>query len=146
MFFLKELPSQQMVSAYADKIQELDSQSIVDALSMMRQASVLVRKLETHFSVYRLSQLRFLILMVIDREIDQDSLTAVEIIDRLDVSKPVMTRALKRLMQDGLIESSYDKNDGRAKQISLTKQGSDLLKSMLPGYFETISIYMSEIA
>ena len=145
MFFLKELPSQEMVRGYVDQINGVDSESVANALLMMRQASVLVRKLETYFSAHQLSQLRFLVLMVIDREIEQQSLTAVEIIKRLDVSKPVMTRTLQRLMKDDLITSSLDKDDGRAKRISLTQKGRDLLTEMLPGYFYKISEYMSTI-
>ncbi len=145
MFFLKELPSQEMVCGYVDQIEGVEPSSVTNALLMMRQASVLVRRLETYFSTYQLSQLRFLVLMVIDREIERRSLSAVDIIERLDVSKPVMTRALQRLIKDGLVVSSLDKDDGRAKQISLTQDGRDLLAEMLPGYFHEISEYMSQL-
>ena len=145
MFFLKELPSLEMVRSYVDQTDEVDPNSVTDALLMMRQASVLVRRLETYFSTYQLSQLRFLVLMVIDREIERHSLSAVDIIERLDVSKPVMTRALQRLIKDDLVVSSLDKDDGRAKQISLTQDGRDLLAEMLPGYFHEISEYMSKL-
>jgi len=145
MFFLKELPSQAMVRGYVDDIEGVAPESVSDALLMMRQASVLVRRLEHYFANYQLSQLRFLVLMVIDREAARDSLTAVEITERLDVSKPVMTRTLQRLMKDDLIVSTLDEHDARAKQICLTTRGKEKLAAMLPGYFHEISSYMGTL-
>lgn len=134
-----------MVDGYAEHMPGIDPVVISDALLMMRQASVLVRRLETYFAAHQLSQLRFLIMMVIDREVDRRSLTAVEIADRLDVSKPVLTRAIGRLNDDGLIESTADTADGRAKQIELSPKGRRRLKSILPDYFRKLALYMQEI-
>ncbi len=134
-----------MVDGYARQMAGIDPVVIADALLMMRQASVLVRRLETYFATQQLSQLRFLILMVIDREVDTRSLTAVEIAGRLDVSKPVLARAIGKLADDGLIELTADPVDGRAKQIRLSRAGKRRLKSILPNYFRELALYMQEI-
>ncbi len=42
---------------------------------------------------------------------------------RLDVSRPVLTRTLKRLIEDGLLISSNDETDKRAKNIALIPKG-----------------------
>ena len=83
--------------------------------------------------------------MVIDREVDTRSLTAVEIADRLDVSKPVLARAIGKLADDGLIELTADLVDGRARQIRLARAGKRRLKSILPNYFRELALYMQEI-
>ena len=46
MFFLKELPSRQMVDGYADQFADVDVDRVLDALRLMRRASLLIRELE----------------------------------------------------------------------------------------------------
>ncbi|MFS4582628.1 MarR family winged helix-turn-helix transcriptional regulator [Phaeobacter sp. C3_T13_0] len=138
MFFLKELPSQKMVAGYADA-HGGDPDHITDTLVMMRQASLLIRRLETYFASHKLSQLRFLVLIVIDRELDRQSLKPNEIAQRIDVSKPVLTRTLQSLQTDGLVQISSSKSDGRSKEIALTPAGYNRLQQLLPGYFKILA-------
>lgn len=139
MFFLRDLPSRLMVEGYAARHDDLDVDAIQDALVLMRRASLLVRRLEAYFAEHDLSQLRFLVLIVIDREPERDSLSVTEIAERLDVSKPVMTRTLARLVGDGLITIETDLDDARAKVVRLTEAGRTTLSDVLPGYFTLLS-------
>lgn len=142
MFFLKELPTKAMLDKYTSDLSSNKKDSISEALGIMRQASLLVRNIETYFSSHDLSQLRFLILIVIDREPDRADLYAHEIASRLDVSRPVLTRTLKRLIDDGLLTSNNDEMDKRAKRIALTEKGKSCLYDVLPGYFNEINKLM----
>ncbi|MEI6893284.1 MAG: MarR family transcriptional regulator [Colwellia sp.] len=142
MFFLKELPTKAMLDKYTSTLSSHEKNSITEALSIMRKASLLVRSIETYFCANDLSQLRFLILIVIDREPNRTSLYAHEIASRLDVSRPVLTRTLKRLIEDGLLTSSHDETDKRAKKIALTEKGITCLSKVLPGYFYEINKLM----
>ncbi|WP_027258336.1 MarR family winged helix-turn-helix transcriptional regulator [Leisingera aquimarina] len=143
MFFLKDLPSQQMVGTYAQAY-GADPDHITSALLMMRRASLLIRSLDAFFAVHGLSQLRFLVLIVIDREPERASLTPNEIAQRIDVSKPVMTRTLQSLQKDGLITLSASPSDGRSKEAALTADGLQRLQDTLPGYFKLLSGEMTQ--
>lgn len=143
MFFLKELPSQQMVASYAEAY-GADPAHVTGALIMMRRASLLIRRLDSYFATHGLSQLRFLVLIVIDREPDRQSLTPVEIAQRIDVSKPVMTRTLQSLQKDGLISIAASPTDGRSKEAALTPEGRQRLQDALPGYFRILSDEMAK--
>lgn len=145
MFFLKELPTQAMVEQYTQKETELNATTILDALTIMRRASLLVREIESYFTKFELSQLKFLIMIVIDREPSTSSLSPNEIAARLDVSKPVLTRALKTLVESELLSSTEDDIDKRVKRISLTKAGHELLQQLLPGYFLLITEMMERV-
>ena len=112
MFFLKELPTRRMIDAYTARHEGVESAVVSDALAMMRRASLLIRELDRYFAEHDLSQIRFLVLIVIDREEDRDSLSPLEISRRIDVSKPVTTRTLKGMVEDGLIEMRDDESDG----------------------------------
>ena len=144
MFFLKDLPSQQMIEGYAERFHINNVNSISKALLLMRQASLLVRHLDAYFASHNFSQLRFLILIVIDREPDRTSLYVNEIAERLDVSRPVMTRTLQQLVNNDLLSATQDNQDGRARKISLTKKGKKRLLGIIPGYFAVIDGFMKE--
>ncbi len=135
MFFLKDLPSRRMVEGYAARFDDVDPDNVLAALAHMRSASLLIRSLEVYFAEHDLSQLRFLTLILIDREPERTNLTVGEIADRLDVSRPVVTRTLKSLQQSALIAIASDERDGRSKRVSLTRTGIAKLQALLPGYF-----------
>ncbi|MCQ8186133.1 MarR family winged helix-turn-helix transcriptional regulator [Parvularcula maris] len=139
MFFLKELPTRLMIEGYAAKHASLDADAVEDALGLMRRASLMVRRLEAYFAEHGLSQLRFLVLIVIDREPHRDGLSVGEITDRLDVSKPVMTRTVAHLVESGLIAVEADPNDARGKVVRLTPAGRAKLAEVLPEYFVLLS-------
>jgi DNA-binding MarR family transcriptional regulator len=143
MFFLKELPTRQMLEGYHTRFPKMNVSALEEALIMMRRASLLVRRLERYFDVHGLSLLRFLILIVIDREPERDGLSIGEITERVDVSKPVMTRTLKSLEQDGLISITSQGEDKRVKCVCLTPKGAAMLNDVLPGYFSLIDEFMT---
>lgn len=135
MFFLKELPSRQMVDGYADQFADVDVDRVLDALRLMRRASLLIRELEAYFARHDLSQLRFLMMILIGREPERNCLAASEIAERLDVSRPVVTRTLQGLERAGLIAISENSEDARSRNVTLTLSGKAKLDEVLPGYF-----------
>lgn len=144
MFFLRELPSRQMIDGYVSRTNAGSSDDVAQALSLMRQASQLVRLLDAYFHQHGLSQLKFLILVVIDREPERQSLRQSEINERLDVSKPVLHRTVASMLKSGLILRNDDPDDARAHRISLSELGTKTLMDILPGYFEEITDFMEK--
>lgn len=124
-----------MVDGYGDRFGDVDADKVLDALTMMRNASRLIRELEAYFVQHDLSQLRFLALIVIDRETDRDSLAVSDIADRLDVSRPVVTRTLQSLEKAGLVQISDHESDARSRNVVLSHCGKITLERVLPGYF-----------
>ncbi|MGH1406067.1 MAG: MarR family winged helix-turn-helix transcriptional regulator [Rhodomicrobiaceae bacterium] len=111
---------------------------------MMREASQLIRLVDAYFSSHNLSQLKFLILVVIDREPDIESLRQSEINRRLDVSKPVLNRSVSSLLETGLLKRIEDKEDSRAYKLGLTEKGKKTLDKIMPEYFKIISEFMRQ--
>lgn len=124
-----------MIARYGEAVDGVDVETVDDALTMLRRASRLVRALDRFFAARGFSQLRFLILIVIDREPEADGLSPSAIADRLDVSRPVLTRTLQALERDGLIALAVDDQDNRAKRVRLTPDGAARLHALLPDYF-----------
>ncbi len=144
MFFLRELPTRMMINGYVSTTGVGNVDTVAEALSMLRDASQLSRLLDRYFSNHHLSQLKFHILIVIDREPDSDGLRQSEINMRLDISKPVLHRTVAALLEEGLLVRSDDPEDSRAHLLALTDAGKAVLVAVLPGYFEIITDFMSE--
>lgn len=140
MFFLKELPDEATLARYAERYPTMQPRVIAEALSMLRSASVLLRELEGYFAGHGLSQTRFLVLIVIDRE--AQSLTLSEVGQRLDVSKPVISRTMAALVREGLVTTRVDEVDRRSQRLQLTDAGRSVLERLLPGYYALIQQHM----
>lgn len=138
MFFLKDLPTREMITGYAQTHAVVDVQKTNDALQMLRQASLLIRRLERYFASHGLSQTQFLVLMILHRDKTKTSHLAVEISAKMDVSKPVLSTALKTMQTRGLIAYSGKTKDARAKPLQISDSGRDLLLKLLPEYFEIL--------
>ncbi len=138
MFFLKDLPTREMVNRYARRY-SAPAEEVLSALTLMREASLRLRRLEAYFAEHGFSQLRFLILIVIDREPERNGLSLSELVERLDVSKPVLTRTVKGLHEEGLIAVCDTEADRRRKILTLTSNGGERLAALLPGYFRILT-------
>lgn len=144
MFFLKELPTREVLRRYQAEFSNLDVDEVDRALRMLRRASLLLRSLEAYFATHGSSQARFLVLIVLDREEDETGLRISDVADRIDVARPVMTRTLQSLASEGLVALHDDPTDARSRRVVLTAKGRRLLRRMLPGYYETITSFMKE--
>lgn len=127
-----------MIEGYADTY-DVAAETIASGLAIMRRASLMIRRLDKYFDEHDLSQIRFLVLIVIDREPARDSLTVGEITDRLDVAGPVVARTLRTLLDKGLVTERKDVDDARIKHIGLTAAGKQTLHALLPGYMAIIA-------
>jgi DNA-binding MarR family transcriptional regulator len=149
MFFLKELPTRDTLERYHERFPAMQPQVIEEALHLMKKGSLLIRRLDEYFAKQGLSQLRYLIMVVIDRQPDRQpdhkEMTVTELAANLDVSKPVMTRTLKGLVEDGYIDIAVHDRDRRVKLVRLTDAGRDKLAAILPGYYETIQEAMKQL-
>ncbi|RQS59858.1 MarR family transcriptional regulator [Burkholderia sp. Bp8963] len=143
MFFLKELPSRELLESYHARFPAMNVDNVHAALHMLRRASLLMRELDNYFAENELSTLRYLILVVLDREKRPEGMKASELADRVDVSRPVMTRTLQSLVDDGMLAYTPCEEDARAKLVSLTRVGRSRLNRVLPGYYRLIDQFMS---
>ena len=144
MFFLTDLPTKEMIRRYCNQYQTASPDCIEQALSMMKRASQLMRELDRFFAQHDISQLKFLVLVVIDREPGRKKLFAHEIVKKLDISKPVLSRAVNSLFDKGLILVEKNEKDRRASEISLTVEGKAYLNAVFPDYFQLIHDFMGE--
>ncbi|MGH1351009.1 MAG: MarR family winged helix-turn-helix transcriptional regulator [Methyloligellaceae bacterium] len=142
MFFLKDLPTREMLNAYGDVYPDMKPDAVEKALILLRHASLLMRDLEKYFAKHSLSQTRFIILILLDRQPDQDGLTAIDLVSKMDISKTVISKTVHSLEKEGLIKISEHKHDARSKWLRLTVSGKKVLSDVLPGYYKIINDFM----
>ena len=103
---------------------------------MLRKASLLLRDLDDFFREHDLSLTRFLILVILDGA--DEGLQHSQIVDRIDVSSPVISRSLGALVSDGLVEVITDAENKRHKLNRLSDEGRARLQALMPGYYEIL--------
>jgi len=64
------------------------------------------------------------------------SLTANEIVERSSMDKVTVSRAIKRLNDQGLVKARENKVDARSKLLKLTKKGARLYQHLVPQVLE----------
>ena len=135
MFFLKSLPTDAMIGRFATQYAPGRAAQIGSTLQLLRDASQLIRQLDSFFARHDLSQLKFLILMVIDREPGRKALRFSDIAARIDVSRPVLSRTVNAMLDAGLLHEAPDEKDARVRHLSITPAGQSAFDALLPEYF-----------
>jgi len=112
---------------------KLDDLTFSSLLSVLQGGMWLLNDIESFLRNYDLSHGRFSILLAIMESSDESNLSK-NIAHRLGKSKVTISKMIKKLEEDLLIECINDPLDGRAKKINLSKKGDDLLSVLIPIY------------
>lgn len=136
--FLRDLPTPEMVERTTRGLPGIAPAAVIIRLQELRRASLRLRRIEAFLADHGLSQTQFLVIMVIVREPGRRALPAGEIATRLDVSRPVLSKALATMERHGLIARTAHETDGRRTDISATPAGRARFDALLPGYFAAL--------
>lgn len=144
MFFLQDLPDDDILQAFAHRYQEMDASAVNVCLQLLRIGSDLLAGFETMLSKHSLSQGRFLTLIVLSRS-RNDALNPSLLAEKLGVTRATMTGLLDGLEREGLIERVFAQDDRRKIAIRLTEMGLSRLETMLPDYYRRIAGLMAQL-
>ncbi|WP_022667857.1 MarR family winged helix-turn-helix transcriptional regulator [Desulfospira joergensenii] len=137
MFYLLDQPTQKEFQDLAQRYREMDPSSVKATVTLLRVGSDLLTGFETLLRRYGLSQGRFLILIVMNRE--PDKLTRPSILaEQIGVTRATMTGLIEGLARDGLVQRIPHGNDRRKMNLKLTPGGKDVLETLLPDYWSRI--------
>jgi DNA-binding MarR family transcriptional regulator len=98
-------------------------------LLLQQSARALARRFDEVFRPLGLTNGQFSLLMSLNRPTRP---TMGEVAALLAMDRTTLTAALKPLERDGLIKTAQDKKDGRARRLSLTTVGQELLAQAYP--------------
>ena len=122
----------------------MDPLSVKATVTLLRTGSDLLTGFEKMLGKYGLSQGRFLVLIVMNRQPDKETTPSV-LADKIGVTRATMTGLLDGLEKDGLIKRFAHEKDRRKQSLKLTKKGKAVLEKLLPDYWSRLDNLMSGI-
>ncbi|MEO9819259.1 MAG: MarR family transcriptional regulator [Paracoccaceae bacterium] len=96
---------------------------------LSRVARTMQEGLDAQLEAYGLSRLTWCVLSGVGLEGQQ---SPSDLADHIGVTRPVISRALKTMVDAGLIARTLSDQDGRAREIAVTPAGADLLDACRP--------------
>ena len=145
MLQLKDLPDAKTLIKFAERYQEVDSDSVLHFLSILRIGTELSEALDRFLAKHGLLQGRWWVLILLMRE---DNLTSIpsELAKKAGVSRATMSGLINGLLRDGLVICQDDNKDRRSYSIKLTAQGQAKLDEVMPDYYMRVKEMMGIIS
>ncbi len=142
MFFLLDQPSQNEFEALSSRYDKMEISSTRALVKLLRTGSDLLAGFEKLLGTYGLSQGRFLILVVMNRNPEKE-ITPSLLAEKIGVTRATMTGLIKSLEKDRLIGRNMIESDRRRQCLKLTPGGIRVLEAILPDYYGRISRLMA---
>ena len=142
MFLLRDIPTSSTFEQFSERYPQPDPAATEAFLRFMRIGSDYLDFLDQFLRGHGLLHGRWITLILLMREPDRSAPPSV-LAEKQGVSRPTMTGLLEGLERDGLISRANDPHDGRQSLIRLTRQGTEKLDAVMPGYYAAVSRLMS---
>jgi len=144
MLQLRDLPSPEILSKFAERYPDADVTAISGFLYLMRVATDLSLALDTCLSKHDLLQGRWWVLILLMREESVTSTPSI-LAEKLGVTRATMTGLLDGLEQNGLVTRVFAKEDRRSVNIRLTSAGQAKLDVVMPDYYRRLKQCMQAL-
>lgn len=142
MLQLKDLPTTDVLTKFAERYPDADVTAIASVLQLLRVATDLSIALDTCLSKHGLLQGRWWVLILLMREEEKTSTPSI-LADKAGVTRATMTGLIDGLEQAGLVARVFTKDDRRSVLISLTVLGQLKLDEVMPDYYRRLRQCMS---
>ena len=140
----KEPPSDRVLHELSQHYSHVDPSAVQGVVFLLRVAAELHGASTQHFARYRLSQGRFVVLIMLHTT-PGGEMCCSDIADSVGVSRATMTGLLDGLESDGLIRRVDHPEDRRRITITLTANGRRLLDEILPDHMRRIASVMANL-
>ncbi len=137
MFYLLDQPTEEEFQNLAHRYKGMKPSSVKAAVTLLKTGSDVLTGFEKMLKNYGLSQGRFLVLIVMNRQ--PDKLTTPSILaEKIGVTRATMTGLIEGLVKDDFIKRYSHSNDRRKQNLKLTDKGVTILENLLPDYWSRI--------
>ncbi|MBT3352356.1 MAG: MarR family transcriptional regulator [Nitrospinaceae bacterium] len=147
MFYMRELPTRDLLDAVGQVFPELDPTAVEACYFLLRTGTDVLTAFDENLSRYNISQSRFIVLLLLKRlelrEVPDGDISPSKLAELAGVSRGTMTGLLSGLERDGLIERKLYSGDRRRFSILMTEKGKKTLDNIFPEYYNRIAGLMS---
>lgn len=145
MFYLRDLPKYEALRQRAARYPEIDPRAFEAFLVLMRVGSDLLDGLEAYLASKGMSQGKFTILMLLNRDPDA-GVSPSDLADRSGVTRATITGLLDGLSREKLVSREDDTGDRRKAVVRLTARGRKTLDGILPEYYRHVAELMGGLS
>jgi DNA-binding MarR family transcriptional regulator len=140
----KEPPSDRVLHDLSQHYPDVDPSAVQAWVTLLRVAFELHGVSNQHFARYRLSEGRFVVLIMLHTA-EGGEMCCSDIAESTGVSRATVTGLLDGLERDGLIRRVDYPEDRRRITIILTANGRHLLDELLPDHLRRIANVMAKL-
>jgi DNA-binding MarR family transcriptional regulator len=144
MLYLRDLPKYESIRQQAQRYPQIDPRAVESFLVLLRVASDVLNGFEAFLANYGMSQGKFTVLMVLNRD-PGTGLSPSELADRCGVTRATMTGLLDGLEREKLIHREGNASDRRKAVVRLATKARKLLDGILPGYYSQVAQLMGDL-
>lgn len=145
LLLLKQLPRFECLLQAATRYPDLDPCAASAFLHLLRTGDLIFDSEAACLAASGLSQGRFSILMLLNRQPDTPQ-TPATLADQSGVTRATITGLLDTLEKDALVQRTSSPEDRRLTLVHLTPKGIALMDSLLPGYFRHVSTLLAPLS
>lgn len=145
MLYLRDLPKYEAIEARSRRYPQVDAGAVQSFLVLLRVASDVLEAIEQFLAGHGMSQGRFTVLMLLNRNPDEPA-SPSDLAARSGVTRATMTGLLDGLEREKLVKRDADRTDRRMLLVELTPRGRKTLDGMLPEYYQRIASLMGHLS
>jgi DNA-binding MarR family transcriptional regulator len=145
MFYLRDLPKYEALRQRAARYPEIDPRAFEAFLVLMRVGTDLLDGLEAYLASKGMSQGKFTILMLLNRDPDIGA-SPSDLAERSGVTRATITGLLDGLTREKLVSREDDTGDRRKAVVRLTSRGRKMLDGILPEYYRQVAELMGDLS
>jgi DNA-binding MarR family transcriptional regulator len=144
MFYLRDLPKYEALRQRAARYPEIDPRAFEAFLVLLRVGSDVLDALEAYLASRGMSQGKFTILMLLNRDPDV-GVSPSELAERSGVTRATITGLLDGLSREKLVSREDDTGDRRKAVVRLTARGRKVIDGIVPDYYRHVSQLMGDL-
>ncbi len=141
-FYFKDRPTRHRIEASAKGNSDIESDFVLAFLDFQWSYRKMQKQYDLLLEKYGLTESRFIILMFLQRA-DDHQLLPSDISEKLGASRPTVSKLLRGMEKNQLIERVPSHTDKRSFFVKLTKLGSKTLADFLPSNFSSVKTIFS---
>lgn len=150
MFYVRELPSRDVIGSMSRIFPELDPTALEACYVLLRTGSDVLTAFDENLSRHYISQSRFVVLLLLKRihlcQLSNGEMNSSKLAEQAGVSRGTMTGLLAGLEREKLIEREVQDDDRRRFAIRMTEKGNKMLDSNFPDYYNRIAGLMKNLS
>jgi len=144
MLLPRDTPNPEQIAALERRYGCVDASACESCILLLHTANDVVNAFCGHLASHNMSQGRFIVLMMLNREPDETFMPS-QLAELCSVTKATMTGLVDGLEREGLVARHPDPDDRRATFVGLSPKGRALLDEMLPPHFARVSALMHDL-